>query len=214
MKPEFRSLVVSRHARIGVVGDPATARQAWLILHGYGMLARGILHWFRGAERADRMLIAPEGLSRFYTELSDGKRAVGASWVTRENLEEELKDVYAYLDHAVREFAPEGVPLQVHGFSQGVSVGARWAVRTARPVARIVGWAGALPEDVTADDLKRKLVHEPLHLVVGEKDTRVPAELVEADAARLRAEGLQVQVHRFEGGHRVDDGILTQLAGG
>lgn len=212
MSAEFRSLTVSRHARIGIVGDPATAREAWLVLHGYGMLARGILHWFRGAERPDRLLVAPEGLSRFYTELSDGKRAVGASWVTREDLANELEDQYEYLDHAVSELVPERLRLQVHGFSQGVSAGARWAVRSARPVARLVGWAGAVPEDVTSDDLKRKLIHEPLHLVVGDRDTRVPPDRVEADAIRLRTGGLEVTIHRFAGGHVVDPGMLATLS--
>ena len=208
----FRSLVVSRHARVGVVGDAATAAEAWLILHGYGMLARGILHWFRGAERADRLLIAPEGLSRFYTELSGGKRAVGASWVTREDLANELEDQYQYLEHAANDLLPDGLPLHIHGFSQGVSVGARWCVRTQRPVARLVCWAGAMPEDVAADDLKRALGHEPLHLVVGNRDSRVPPARVEADAERLGAAGVEVKLHRFDGGHWVDEGLLATFS--
>jgi predicted esterase len=213
MAIDFRSLTVSRHARVGVVGDAATASEAWLVLHGYGMLAQGILHWFRGAQRADRVLIAPEALSRFYTELSDSKRAVGASWTTREDLANELEDQFAYLERAVAEMVPDAVPLHVHGFSQGVSVGARWCVRTTRRVARLVCWAGAMPEDVTADDLKRVLVHEPLHLVVGDRDTRVPPARVEADASRLGAAGLDVKVHRFDGGHRVDEAVLEEFAG-
>jgi len=212
MAPEFRSLVVSRHARIGVVGDPATASQAWLILHGYGMLARGILHWFRGAERADRLLIAPEGLSRFYTELSDSKRAVGASWVTREDLANELEDQREYLDRAIAELVPATLTLHVHGFSQGVSVGARWCTRTSRSVARLVCWAGAMPEDVAADDLKRALGPEPLHLVVGNRDSRVPPARIEADAARLGAAGVDVKLHQFDGGHWVDEGMLASFA--
>ena len=63
--PQFASLVVDRHARIGIVGDLASADEAWILLHGYGMLARGILHWFRAAQRPGRVLIAPEALSRF-----------------------------------------------------------------------------------------------------------------------------------------------------
>ena len=213
MAIDFRSLTVSRHARVGIVGDPATAAEVWLILHGYGMLARGILHWFRSAERDDRVLIAPEGLSRFYTKLGDSKRVVGASWLTKEDSRNELEDQFAYLEHALAELAPDGVPLHVHGFSQGVSVGARWCVRTNRRVARLVCWAGAMPEDVTADDLQRALVHEPLHLVVGDRDTRVPPARVEADASRLGAAGLDVKVHRFDGGHRVDEAVLEEFAG-
>lgn len=209
---EFHSLVVSRHARVGVVGDPATATEAWLVLHGYGMLARGILHWFEKAERPGRVLIAPEGLSRFYSELSEGKRVVGASWVTREDLAQELEDQYHYLERAVADFVLPGIPLQVHGFSQGVSVGARWSVRSDRAVARLVCWAGTMPEDVTADQLERKFVHEPVHLVVGDRDKRVPPEKVEADAVRLRAGGIDVALHRFAGGHTVDAGMLQTLS--
>jgi predicted esterase len=212
MAAEFRSLVVSRHARVGIVGDPATATEAWLILHGYGMLAQGILHWFRGAQRAGRLLIAPEGLSRFYTELSGGKRTVGASWVTREDLSHELEDQYQYLEHAIGELLPRGLALHVHGFSQGVSVGARWCVRAARPISRLVCWAGAMPEDVAANDLKRTLGHEPLHLVVGNRDSRVPPARIEADVERLGAAGLDVKLHRFDGGHWVDEGQLKEFS--
>ena len=209
---EFRSFVVPRHARVGIVGDPATATEAWLLLHGYGMLARGMLHWFRKAERTDRLLLAPEGLSRFYTELSEGKRAVGASWTTREDLANELDDQFAYLDRVVAECVPTNIPLHIHGFSQGVSVGTRWCVRTERAVARLVCWAGMVPEDVRADGLKRRLGPEPLHLVVGDQDTLVPPERVNADATRLRADGVDVTLHEFSGGHRIDEGVLASLS--
>lgn len=209
---DFRSFVVSRHARVGVVGSAETATEAWLILHGYGMLARGILHWFRGAEQPHRVLIAPEALSRFYTEMTDSRRIVGASWVTREDLQHELEDQFDYLQQALAAIVPPTVPLHVHGFSQGVSVGARWCARTDRAVARLVCWAGIVPDDAAAGDLKRRLGPEPLHLVVGDRDTRVPPERVEADATRLRAAGIDVVMHRFAGGHRVDEGVLATLS--
>lgn len=209
---EFRSLVVNRHARVGLLGNPDTATEAWLVLHGYGMLARGILHWFENAAAPHRVLIAPEALSRFYTVLSEGKRAVGASWVTREDLANELEDIADYLSAALEQLAPPGALLHVHGFSQGVSVGARWVVRTERKVARLVCWAGHFPEDVAAHDLKRKLVHEPLHLVVGDRDKRVLPETIEADAIRLRTDGLEVKLHRFDGGHNINAGVLAELS--
>jgi predicted esterase len=210
--PDFRSFVVSRHARVGIVGDPATATDAWLLLHGYGMLAQGILHWFEKAGRPRRLLVAPEGLSRFYTTEVEGKRVVGASWATRDDLANELDDQYEYLERVVAGIIPPAVPLHVHGFSQGVSVATRWAVRTERPIRRLVCWAGAIPEEITADGLKRKLVREPLHLVVGDRDKRVLPERVEADAARFRTGGLAVQLQRFAGGHVIDAGVLQSLS--
>lgn len=207
---EFRSVVVPRHARVGIVGDLETASEAWLILHGFGMLAQGILHGFRKAERPGRVLIAPEGLSRFYLE-EKGVRRVGASWMTREDREHELEDLLGYLDRVSTGLIDPAAALQVHGFSQGVAAAARWMVRRTRPVNRLVCWAGGFPEDVTAELLLPALGAEPLHLVVGDRDVWVKPEQVAADAERLRLAGIPVALHRFVGGHRVDNGVLAAL---
>jgi predicted esterase len=206
-------MVVSRHARVGIVGDPAQATEAWLLLHGHGMLARGMLHWFRPAAAPHRLLVAPEALSRFYVQLSGAKRAVGASWVTREDFDHDRDDVFQYIERAVREVVPASIPLDIHGFSQGVSVGTRWAIGTSRPVRQIVCWAGAIPDDVTGAGLRASISHEVLDLVVGDQDDRVPPERVVADGQRLRAEGMPTMVHRFAGGHTVDPGLLAEFAG-
>ncbi|MGH7582428.1 MAG: alpha/beta hydrolase [Gemmatimonadales bacterium] len=209
----LHSVVVRRHARVGIVGDAAGADEAWLVLHGYGMLARGILHWFRAAARPGRILVAPEGLSRFYVEMTASRRVVGASWVTREDLAREVDDLVAYLDHVVQEFVPAALPLDVHGFSQGVSAGARWVTRSERRVRRLVCWAGIVPEDVPGPRLREAIAPEPLHLVVGDRDVRVPPERVAADADRLRSAGVPVEMHRFDGGHRIDNGVLARWSG-
>lgn len=212
MDTSWHEMVVSRHARVGIVGDPAQATEVWLLLHGHGMLARGMLHWFRAAAAPHRLLVAPEALSRFYVELSGGKRAVGASWVTREDFDHDREDVFQYLERAVAEVIPWTLPLDIHGFSQGVSVGTRWAIGTSRPVRRIVCWAGAIPDDVTGAGLRARVTHGFLDLVVGDQDDRVPPERVVADAERLRTEGMPTTVHRFAGGHNVDPGVLAEFA--
>lgn len=211
-EPAYRSLVVPRHARIGVLGDPATATEAWLILHGYGMLAQGILHWFRHAARPDRVLVAPEGLSRFYQERG-GVRTVGASWMTREDRAHELEDQQGYLDRVVTELVGPDRPLQVHGFSQGVAAAARWTVRRVRPVARLVCWGGTLPEDVGAAALAAAVAPEPLHFAVGDRDRWVAPDAVADQVARCTAAGVPAVLHRFVGGHRIDDGVLDALDG-
>jgi predicted esterase len=211
MPPVYHTIEVPRHARIGVVGEPDRAESAWLVLHGYAMLAQGILHWFRAAAEPRRLLVAPEGLSRFYLE-EQGVRRVGASWMTREDREHELEDLLGYLDRVVERFVPSRLPLQVHGFSQGVAAAARWIVRGRRPVSRLVCWGATIPHDVPLDVLRRALPHEGLHFVTGSRDTRVPALDVEQDAERLRAGGLAPVVHRFDGGHRVDETTLARLA--
>lgn len=210
--PVFRSLVVERHARVGIVGDAATATEAWLILHGYGMLAQGILHWFRAAARPGRILVAPEALSRFYTE-GRGIRRVGASWMTREAREDDLLDLMAYLDKVVTAVIGGVSRLEVHGFSQGVAAGARWTVRRTHPVARLVCWGGIIPDDVAPGLLRSAVGEGQVHYAVGSRDVWTPADGVRADAARLEAAGLPVRLHFFDGGHRIDDGTLAALDG-
>lgn len=210
MPPTFRTLTVERHARIGLVGDPATATEIWLILHGYGMLAQGVLHWFQAAERSTRLLVAPEGLSRFYQD-TKGIRTVGASWMTREAREEELLDQQSYLDRVVRELVAPEAPLQIHGFSQGVATALRWVARGTRPVSRLVCWGGAAPHEVEPRAVALAVTEPTIHFVVGNGDARVPPQAVEGDAARFRNAGVDATVHRFEGGHRVDDGVLAML---
>lgn len=195
-----------------MVGEARHAREAWLILHGYGMLARGILHWFRDAARDDRLLVAPEALSRFYLDLSDRKRIVGASWTTREDLQRELDDQFAYLDRAVADCIPPELPLYVHGFSQGVSVATRWGVRTARAIESIACWAGIVPDDVTPAHLVARLGKRPVHFLVGDADGRVPPERVAADAERMRAGGVHAILTGFSGGHIVDPALLRTFA--
>lgn len=210
MPPAYRSLTVTRHARVGMLGDPTTAKEAWLILHGYGMLAQGILHWFSAAERPGRVLIAPEALSRFYLE-EKGVRRVGASWMTREDRDNDLADQQGYLDRVVAELVGEISQLQVHGFSQGVAAGARWVVRGVRPVTRLVCWGGTVPPEIEPERLRQALDGVPVAFAVGDRDRWVAPELVDADAARLVEGGCPAVVHHFAGGHRVDNGVLELL---
>lgn len=206
----YHSVEVTRHGRIGLVGDPDTATEAWLILHGYGMLARGILHWFEAAERPDRLLVAPEGLSRFYQE-HKGMRTVGASWMTREDRDNELIDQQQYLDRVVAELIG-GIPeLQLHGFSQGVAAAARWTVRRVRPVGRLVCWGGTLPDEVDGAALAAATAPEPIHFVIGDRDAWVAPTAVVAGVEQLVAAGVPAELHRFSGGHRIDNGVLAAL---
>ncbi len=78
-----------------------------------------------------------------------------------------------------------------------------------RPWHRAAGLLGrGFPEDVDGAALVRVLGGQPLHMVIGEKDIYVSPDRMAADAERLRAQGQPVAIHRFVGGHRIDDGIL------
>ena len=66
-------------------GNIKTAKTIWFVLHGYGMLAEYFIKKFDSIVNNDNCVIAPEGLSKFYTKGFYGR--VGASWMTKENRE-------------------------------------------------------------------------------------------------------------------------------
>jgi predicted esterase len=210
-------LTVARTARYYTIGDSGDAiRSVWIVAHGYGQLGGTFVREFAPVDDGTRLVVAPEALSRFYVE--DASRsghaaaAVGGSWMTREDRESEIGDQVAYLDalyDTVFARVPrERVRLTVLGFSQGVATIARWLVRTTRPVDRTVIWAGYIPDDVLAGAWHPK----NLTLVGGTRDRFAVAAKIDAQLDALRAAEIPFSTLTFEGGHRLDDTVLRELA--
>jgi len=196
-------LSVTRSARCFAHGGEA-ASEAWVVLHGYGQLASRFLNGFAPLATPTRLVVAPEGLSRFYLEAGAGK--VGASWMTREDRGKEIEDYLAYLDQVRARLVPQ-VPLTVLGFSQGVATASRWAVAATPAPARLICWGGLVPEEIPAASLRRLR----LTFVVGANEEWAPVPAVEAQAASFRAAGVAVEVVAFEGGHEIRPEVVARL---
>lgn len=203
LAPREHRLRVARSARVFTLGG-ASAREAWVLLHGYGRLAERFLRFFQPIATPERLLVAPEGLSRFYLDGGSGK--VGASWMTREDREADIADNLAYLEQVRREVVPP-VPLTVLGFSQGVATAARWAAVTTPVPRRLIAWGSLLPEDVPPARFEGMRIT----CVVGERDDWAPPVRVEAEAAAMRQAGLEASVIRFPGGHELDADVVARL---
>ena len=175
-------------------------------------------------EAPGRLLVAPEALSRFYTD--DDHRRVGASWMTREDREAEIDDYVRYLDGVLVDVCarhaadPHAVRLVVLGFSQGAATAARWlalsprlAERTPR-ADRLVLWGAGLPHDLDLHDARRWLADADLTLVVGDEDAYATPERVADVEARLAAADVPYRLLRYPGGHRIERAVLTTLADG
>lgn len=201
--PQEHRFNVSRSARAFSLGG-ASAAEAWVVLHGYGQLAARFLRGFGEAASPARLVVAPEGLSRFYLDAGTGK--VGASWMTREDRQAEIGDYLAYLEQVRAALVPP-VPLTILGFSQGVATAARWAVATAPSPVRLVCWGGLVPSEISA----ASLAGIRLTCVVGEQEEWAPPAAVEAQAAEFIAAGVSAEVIRFDGGHEIRQEVIAQL---
>jgi predicted esterase len=201
---------VQRTARFHMLGQLETAREIWIVVHGYGQLARYFLNHF-GANAKERCIVAPEGLSRFYLDPAHSR--VGATWMTREDRVHEIEDHIAYLDQLVRELAQRsvlGIPVHVLGFSQGVATVCRWAAQGKTPIKRLVLWAGSLPPELDLDTL-RTWRDIQVDLVLGDQDEYANKGSLEGLSQCMTAAGVPHRSHLFKGGHQLDALTLQRI---
>jgi predicted esterase len=217
-------LHVARSARYWTLGDPAGAEELWIVLHGYGQLARRFLRRFECLAGDRRLIVAPEALSRFYIGSREGRQApdprtgaplVGATWMTREDREAEIRDYVAYLDRLAAEVVRGAPRTTVLGFSQGVATAWRWITYGGFPpgLARVISWAGVVPPDLDVSRAAEALTGAEVLLVSGEWDTTVPPAAIEEAAARLEAVGIAPRVLRHPGAHDIDEETLRRITG-
>lgn len=210
---EEHHITVPRTARYHTLGEAVTARELWLVLHGYGQLARYFLRPFEGLEQG-RLIAAPEALSRFYADEAHSR--VGATWMTREDREAEIADQATYLNALTEKLlaqCPPGTPLHVLGFSQGVPTACRWTLHSTTPIQRLVLWSGSMPPEMKADTMRGAWSGSKITLVHGEKDLVTPEDVLQRNAGHLRDAGLAHAALRFHGGHVMDRPTLSNIMG-
>jgi predicted esterase len=215
--PTLHHLKTLRSARYYTLGESVRAPSSlWLVLHGYGQLAERFLAKLAALDDGSRLIVAPEGLSRFYVDAITEHRKVGASWMTREDRLNEIEDYVAYLDAVhdavVRASGAADAKLTVLGFSQGAATAARWAAAGHGRVDRLILWAGVLPPELTAPDAASRLRATRLALVLGDRDPLSQSEPLAPQRAALERAGVPYEILSFEGGHEIDGAMLRRLA--
>jgi len=204
---------VDRTARYVTLGNPGPSlKEIWMVCHGYGQLAARFARAFEPLADGTRLIVAPEGLSRFYVDRAQ-QQTMGASWMTREDRLHEIDDYLGYLDAVygqVRARVGRDLPVMALGFSQGVATATRWAARTAAPLRRLVIWGGTLPPEVDLSVFKGRRVT----VVCGDRDELVTAKVRGVEAERWRAVDLPVETRIFPGGHEVPDDVLAEVVRG
>lgn len=205
-------LETARTARYHTLGEPARAREVWFLLHGYGQSAADLLEACAPLCADGRLLVAPEGLSRFYLRGTQG--SIGASWMTREDRELEIADYVRWLDALAAHLPlPAGAVARcVLGFSQGAATAWRWLALGRTHADRLVQWAGGIPPDVDLAGHHQRFERLRICLVRGESDRVWDEAAFMADCKRLADHGLAHDCHPFEGGHAVDGAVLRHLA--
>ncbi|MGH9320661.1 MAG: alpha/beta hydrolase [Vicinamibacteria bacterium] len=213
MEPEIHHLVVPRTARYLTLGTlQGPLEEVWFLLHGYGQLAFEFLGFAQALASENRLLVAPEGLSRFYHE---DHQKVGASWMTREDRLAEIEDYVRYLDllhdRISAVLTRSDVKLEVLGYSQGVAIASRWAVQGRARIDELVLWGSPLPRELDDESAMARLREMAVTLVGGSRDPFLTDKEWDDQSSLLRRHGVAFETKRFEGGHRLDDDTLRAL---
>lgn len=212
---------VARTARYHTLSDPGPdVREVWFVCHGYRQLAGRFIKRFSGIADASRMIVAPEGLSRFYVDPEERAHGledlVGATWMTREDRDAEIQDYVRYLDQlhdaVMSDLGGVAPSVVVLGFSQGAHTVSRWVtLGSVRPSALIL-WGAYPPPDLPPAAAAQRLGSTQLLLVAGTSDRYWTEQSREGEEARLESLGVSYRTRIFEGGHEIDRKVLSEIA--
>lgn len=179
-------------------------------LHGWGQRAPSFLRRFAALKESDVFVIAPQAPHQTYMDFET--RKVGFSWLTAYDRSRAIPDLVQLLDavqdSVEREYGLGG-PRFYLGFSQGVSVAYRYALRGARRPAGVIACGGDLPPDVAGDMAARAPF--PVLLVHGDEDSIVPPSKCDAAQAALGEMAWPHEVYRFHGAHDIPPSAVSVI---
>ncbi|MFN2400214.1 MAG: alpha/beta hydrolase [Gemmatimonadaceae bacterium] len=214
-------ITVPRSARYFILGDEKLTRlprQVWFVLHGYAQIAPRFIRHFEVLDDGKHVVLAPEGLSRFYLPGTSGHSdRVGASWMTREDRLSEIGDYVRYLDLVYDAIFTRidraSTDLVVLGFSQGVATACRWITMSTKGVRpdHVILWSAEIPPELDLDAAHTALDGR-VTLVRGSGDELVTAQLMTEQGERLRRHGIAHRFETFDGGHHLDPAVIKRLS--
>jgi predicted esterase len=157
---------------------------------------------------SDWTLVSIQALHRFYRRRTN---EVVASWMTRQDRDVAIVDNIDYVNRALDSVAHDTFAKVVYaGFSQGVAMAFRSAVRGRRTAAGVIGVGGDVPPELLLDP---HATFPSVFLARGMMDEWLTAEKFRADVNALAARGGRVRAHEFDGGHEWNDSFAAAAAG-
>ena len=183
-------------------------KAVWFVFHGYGMRSDEFIKEFDCIADSQTLIVAPEGMHRFYARGTRGK--IASSWTTSDLREEDISNTMLFLNSILDELQGQGiskeVSLGVLGFSQGAPTAVRWAMQAQVKIAELVVWGSDLPKDVLTSMVALKKLNESnVKLIIGSKDEYISEEKVDELIMDLHDSGVDFDFHTFEGTHELHE---------
>jgi len=206
-----QTIDIKKTARYSTYGNPNSAETVWVVLHGYGQLTPYFIRKFLSLDPDKNFVIAPEGLHRFYLNGTSGR--VGASWMTKEEREQDISDNISYLNDLKTKIIDryQFTKKVLLGFSQGGATGCRWHEHGNFKADYFVLWASVFPPDLEIS-LTSSIFNRSRNLfVVGRNDEYYNDENRTLLIQALEEKQLNFETILFDGTHNIDQETLSLL---
>lgn len=192
--------------RYYVEGDIHTATKLVYVLHGYGQLAQYFIRKFLPTNK-NIVIVAPEGMHRFYLKGSSGR--VGASWMTKEDRENDIKDNINWLNNLHQKLLANKSfeKVIVLGFSQGGATAARW-VNQMEKVDGLIMWATVFPPDLE-NSIDSTVLRLKNHFVLGTEDEYF--DINDQQKVNQFYAEMNFDIHSFIGEHDINHKIFSDI---
>ena len=201
------------NARYEVLGElHEGVEQLWFVCHGHGQLAKYFIKKFQGIDDGKTVIVAPEGLFRYYLQGFTGR--VGATWMTKEDRLSDIQNYLTYLAAVMQKVKgqlPSTVRTTLFGFSQGAATISRFATQTDVDFQTLVLWAGIFPPDLPPLTSTERLKGKRTYFVIGDHDPFATADRLKEQ--EKIAEELKLTPERitFEGEHELYEKVILQI---
>ncbi|OEK04081.1 alpha/beta hydrolase [Roseivirga misakiensis] len=206
-------ITVPFQARYEVLGTPSSnIEQVWFVCHGHGQLAKYFIRKFEKLDDGKTLIVAPEGLFRYYLQGFTGR--VGATWMTKEDRQNDIENYLTYLSAVMQEVKTSlnpDVMVTLLGFSQGGATISRFATQTEVHFDRLVLWAGIFPPDLPPLASHRKLRDKECILVYGTEDEYLTAGRIAEQEGIAETIKIVPETLKFKGGHDINAELLEVI---
>ena len=205
MLPEERKIKIEKSARYYLLNpSPDEIRNVVFVIHGYAQLAGEFIKEFDFLSDNNTLIIAPEGLSKFYF-----RNKIAASWMTKEDRLNEINDYLNFLDKVFDEvksmYSIDGAKVYVLGYSQGVHTAVRWFIKSKNYFDKLILCSSDFPKDAELDLLNEKLNNSEMIYIHGNTDMVVSEDTINQSKNLLSENKINFSEIRFDGGHRIDE---------
>ena len=187
-------------------------KNVWMVFHGMGYLSKYFINYFSELNPDENYIIALQAPSKYYQDKTF--KRVGASWLTRENTEVETENILNYVDSVYEQEFKEDVPnLLILGYSQGVSIAARWVAKRKIHCQTLILHSGGIPKELKPEDFDFMESTAKVIYIYGNKDEYITeARKTEEQIKGTNLFNDRLEIKVFDGAHEVDRKFIKKLS--